>query len=311
MAKILLSLGYDKFLVVAPNTKTVSDKSYYNFRSRGIRQDSLRYSMIRTGKGKNNFQLVNVMVNHIDDELTYLNRLAKLKPSFMGVQVIDPQSFLRQLKRCVRKYRIYGEVEKIEKKGGYFIIKALNHTIFSKKLVFCSGGNRADFSKSFSDEHVAHNALELAQSIGCETKLLSKIMYHPFYSKAVCIPSDSLADFTVVNEKGKVLTKTNKLLQAHNAHHCFEDILREFKQNGRCFAVKGSTKIELTPQPHYRLGGIQVNKHGQTSIKNVYALGECSSGMHGYGRIGGCALSEIIVMARVIGKKLAGLDKGF
>ena len=147
----------------------------------------------------------------------------------------------------------------------------------------------------------------VARSVGCKTKALDKIMYHPFYSNGVCIPSDNIFDFDIVDEKNKRLTKTCQLLRAHNAHHCFEEVCREFKKTKRRFAVKGDKKIELNIEPHYTLGGIRTNKHGQTNIKNIYALGECSFGMHGHGRIGGCALSEIIVMARVIAKKIANL----
>ncbi|NQU82690.1 MAG: FAD-binding protein [Parcubacteria group bacterium] len=304
LSKMLLSLDYDKFLIVAPDRRTASDKSYYNFRSRGVRQDSLKHSMVVTGKHENNFQLVNVMVNNIDDELTYLDSITRLKPSFMGAQIVHPQSFLIELKETSKNHRIYEEVESIKKKGNSFIVKVSGSDILSKRLVFCSGGNRADLSEAFNDEKVWSNAFELANSIGCETKMLDKVMLHPFYSKGVCIPSDNLVDFTVVDESGDELSKTNALLRAHNAHHRFDEILQEFGSK-RCFAVRGNKTIELTPQVHYRLGGVKINKHGQTNRRNVYALGECSFGMHGSDRIGGCALSEILVMARVIGTKLA------
>jgi len=49
---ILSSYKYKNFLIIAPDKKTVSDKSYYNFRSRGIRQESLKSSMIKAGKKK-------------------------------------------------------------------------------------------------------------------------------------------------------------------------------------------------------------------------------------------------------------------
>ena len=86
-------------------------------------------------------------------------------------------------------------------------------------------------------------------------------------------------------------------------HEHSEEFIKEFKKHKQCFAKKGNIKIKLEVEPHFCLGGIRINKYGQTNIKNVYALGECSFGMHGYGRIGGCALGEIIVMAQIIEKK--------
>ncbi|MEK9153110.1 MAG: FAD-binding protein, partial [Patescibacteria group bacterium] len=304
LANVLLDLGYKNFIIAAPDQATVSDKSYYDFRSRGVRQDSMKSSILKAGKRKSNCQLVNVLVNGIDDELTYLNSFAKLKPSFIGAQVINPQGLLLYLKNKTGDYQTRDEVISIEKQSGHFIAKTTKQTIISQKIVFCSGGNRAEFSKIFSEEKIQNNVFTIAQRLGCAVIMLDKIMYHPFYSeKGVCLPSDSLADFRVVNEKGQELKKTNELLRAHNAHHCFDEILAELKKNRSCFAVKGKTKIKLIPQPHYRLGGLKIDKAGRTNQKNIYALGECACGMHGLGRIGGCALSEIIVMARVIAQQ--------
>ena len=129
-------------------------------------------------------------------------------------------------------------------------------------------------------------------------------MHHPFYSNGVCVPSDNIFDFDIVDQNGKRFDKICQMLRAHNTHHCFEEICKEFKKTKQYVAVKGDRRIELNIEPHYTLGGIRINKHGQTNIKNVYALGECSFGMHGYGRIGGCSLSAIIVMARVIANRL-------
>ena len=304
LAHTLLSGGYNKMLIVAPDKKTVSDKSYYNFRSRGIKQTSLKNSMIKAGQGKCNNQLVNVLVNNIDDELTRLSYVTEMKPSYLGASVANPKSLLAKLNKKAKDHRSYGEVIKITKSYEKIIVETTGETIHCKKLVFCSGGNRSRFSERFDDEKTSYDMFKVARGLGCKMEAIDKIMYHPFYSKGVCIPSDNIFDFDIVDQEGKRLDKICHLLRAHNAHHCFEEICREFKKTKRRFAVKGDKKIELNIGPHYTLGGIKINKHGQTNIKNVYALGECSFGTHGHGRIGGCSLSEIIVMVRIIAKKI-------
>ncbi len=61
--------------------------------------------------------------------------------------------------------------------------------------------------------------------------------------------------------------------------------------------------IPIMPAAHYTMGGIDVDKEGKTSIKNLYAVGECSSnGVHGANRLGGNSLLEIITFGRYIGK---------
>jgi cation diffusion facilitator CzcD-associated flavoprotein CzcO len=83
LAHHLIASGTHDFKIIAPKMKTVSDKSYFNIRSRGVKQTSLKKSMHIASYGKSNKQLVNLFVNNIDDELTYLSHLTKMEPSYL------------------------------------------------------------------------------------------------------------------------------------------------------------------------------------------------------------------------------------
>jgi succinate dehydrogenase / fumarate reductase flavoprotein subunit len=60
--------------------------------------------------------------------------------------------------------------------------------------------------------------------------------------------------------------------------------------------------MEVGPTCHYVMGGIEVDPDTQqTRIEGLYAVGECSGGMHGSNRLGGNSLSDLLVFGRRAG----------
>lgn len=65
-------------------------------------------------------------------------------------------------------------------------------------------------------------------------------------------------------------------------------------------------KVEFTPgAEHFFMGGVRINEECRTSLEGLYAAGEVAGGVHGANRMGGNALTDIIVFGARAGKYAA------
>ena len=64
--------------------------------------------------------------------------------------------------------------------------------------------------------------------------------------------------------------------------------------------VKGD-RVEIAPAAQHFQGGVKIREKAQTSIKGLYAAGECAGGQHGANRPGGNALLDCQVFGKIAG----------
>ena len=68
--------------------------------------------------------------------------------------------------------------------------------------------------------------------------------------------------------------------------------------------------IPIRAVAHYTMGGIEVDKKSATSLKGLFACGECANHrVHGANRLGGNSLLEIVVFGKVAGENAAKYAK--
>lgn len=81
-----------------------------------------------------------------------------------------------------------------------------------------------------------------------------------------------------------------------------EMLLSHRWDDGWCRVKQGGETVMLTLMAHAGNGGAVVDELGETSIRNLFAAGECATGMHGANRMGG----GMVLATQVFGQR-AGL----
>jgi L-aspartate oxidase len=67
-----------------------------------------------------------------------------------------------------------------------------------------------------------------------------------------------------------------------------------------------TTFIPIIPTQHYSCGGIEVNAYGESTVQNLYAIGECAStGLHGANRLASNSLLEGLAFAKFAAHQIA------
>ncbi|HML05703.1 MAG TPA: FAD-binding protein, partial [Methanobacterium sp.] len=60
--------------------------------------------------------------------------------------------------------------------------------------------------------------------------------------------------------------------------------------------------MEVAPTAHHFMGGIKIDEHGKSTVKNLFAAGEVTGGVHGANRLGGNALADTQVFGKRAGE---------
>lgn len=216
------------------------------------------------------------------------------------------------------------------------------NTIFASSTVVATGGVGGVYRYSTNPKYASGDGVALVKRAGGEVRDMEFIQFHPtaFYS-----PQNANQTFLIseaVRGEGAFLVNSNHQRFMHkyddrlelaprdkvsqsiiqemyntwsecvylDARHIGRDkLMTRFPTIYNTLSGKGidmsTDLIPVIPVQHYSIGGVKTNLRGETSIKNLYANGECSStGVHGANRLASNSLLECVVFGNEIAKEI-------
>lgn len=209
----------------------------------------------------------------------------------------------------------------------------IHYTRF-RTLVLCTGGCGQLFKHTTNPAIATADGVALAHRAGAEIADMQYVQFHPtaLYEPGKnpsFLLTEALRGFGayVVNHEGKrFLFRTDARGELATRDIVSGAIGEELKKSGREYVYLDCRHLEhdtfkahfpailsycksiglnpftdllpVTPVAHYQCGGIAVDKNAQSSVKRLYAIGECArTGLHGKNRLASNSLLEAVVFA--------------
>lgn len=219
--------------------------------------------------------------------------------------------------------------------------------VFCKTVILATGGIGGLFKNSTNRRSITGDGLFIALKHNIELKDISYIQFHPtaLYEEK-CDSRRFLISESVRGEGGKLYNSKGehfidellprdvvsqaiqKQIAASDTPYVYLDIshlssdfiINRFPAIYEECMSRGidmtESPIPVSPAQHYFMGGINVNEFSQTSMKNLYAVGEAScTGVHGSNRLASNSLLEGFVFsnkaALVINSQIDNIDINF
>ncbi len=223
----------------------------------------------------------------------------------------------------------------VYKSGEYFYYT-------SKAVIFATGGIGRVYDFTTNSAIATGDGIQFAYNLGAEIKNLSYIQFHPT-AYADKKNRECFLVSEAVRGEGAYLLNCNKERFMHKYEPERKElaprdvvskcIMEEQKATGSDeffldISYKDSEFIknrfpmiysrvlekgyDMTKEPipiypcqHYLMGGISVNGNGATTVKGLYAAGECAhTGVHGLNRLASNSLLEALVFSRLIAENI-------
>ena len=201
--------------------------------------------------------------------------------------------------------------------------------IQAKAVILATGGMGGLFEHSTNFQHITGDSFAMAAKHHIKLKNLNYIQIHPtvLYSNKLgrgFLISESVRGegAILMNNKGERFV--DELLPRDVVSAAIQEEMKKTRSQCVYLSLVGKPEswiksrfpniyqkcleegydlckepIPITPAQHYLMGGIETNTNGETSAKNLYAVGESGcNGVHGANRLASNSLLEGLVFAK-------------
>lgn len=207
--------------------------------------------------------------------------------------------------------------------------------VYTSALVLATGGLGQLYKYTTNPDGATGDGIDLAYNAGAIIQDMEFVQFHPtalalspeskdrfLISEAVrgegarLINNHGMEFMSKYHDKRELAPRdivTRAIYSEMNKEHNFNvflnasmiDHMKLFKRFptiskrcGECGIDISAKPIPVAPAAHYSMGGIKASVEGRTSIRGLYAIGECAStGLHGANRLASNSLLECVVCA--------------
>ena len=208
----------------------------------------------------------------------------------------------------------------------------------ARAVVLATGGFTRLYSPSTASIGTTGDGQNVAYSAGARLMDMEMIQFHPTVfpgGPGLLITEAALAEGAeIVDQDGKILVASKFEPREKLSHLIFRAVqngsgqafldLRQLGKEKLALALPQTIElldavagldaskqtVPIYPSAHRSIGGIQTDADGSTSIRGLFAAGECScNGVNGAGRLAGNTLTEMLVFGRRVGEAAASFAR--
>jgi len=209
----------------------------------------------------------------------------------------------------------------------------------ARAIILATGGFTRMYLPSTASIGTTGDGQSLAHKAGARLMDMEMIQFHPTVfpkGQGLLITESVLGEGAeIVNDKGEAILASKAV-----PRHTLSVSLHEAMQNGSgavaldlkrigneklmsCFPQTAESartvagiditkeSVPIMPLAHRPMGGIETNLAGETTLRGLFAVGECAcNGLNGAGRLAGNTLTEAVTFGRKVGEAAARYAKG-